>query len=219
MAINDFLTNPTTLAELAAFVTALVFPVTDKAGYWRLFTLYCAVLLLAEFTGFYMRTVLVQPNHVLYNLLMLLQAAFFLYLLHRFHQSAVVRKYISMAAIAFMLLYTTEAVVYEFGAYNKYSRQFLALMVVLFSCTFYFTLLKNDRVKSPLTYPDFWIVTGLFVYYFGTFVIFVFFDDVSKIKLTGNLSFYTLVIGSLSFILYGSWIIGFIWKKKQLRSS
>lgn len=218
MAITDFLTNPTTLAELAALLVALFFLLTKKAGYWQLFAMYAAVLLGVEFAGYYMRTVMVQPNHVLYNLLMLLQAAFFLYLLYRFHESEYWRQYIVVAAVAFMLLYMSESVVQLFAAYNKYSRQFMALLIVLFSCTFYFTLLKNDRVKSPLSYPDFWIVTGLFVYYFGTFVIFVFYNEVSKIKLAGNLSFYTLVMGSLSFILYGSWITGFIWKKKQLQS-
>jgi hypothetical protein len=219
MAITDFLTNPTTIAELAALLVALFFLLQKKAGYWQLFVMYAGVLLLAELVGFYMRTVLVQPNHVVYNLLMLLQAAFFLYLLYRFHESEQWQKYIVLAAIAFVLLYISESVVQEFAAYNKYSRQFMALLIVLFSCTFYFTLLKNDQVKSPLSFPNFWIVTGLFVYYFGTFVIFVFYSEVSKIKLTGNLSFYTFVVGSLSFILYGSWIIGFIWKKKQLQSS
>lgn len=219
MAITDFLTNPTTIAEFAALLAALFFLVTKKAGYWRLFAMYAAVLLLAEFAGFYMRTVLVQSNNLVYNVLMLLQAAFFLYLLYRFHESAQWKKYIVLAAIAFVLLYVSESVAQEFAAYNKYSRQFMALLIVLFSCTFFFTLLKNDQVKSPFSYPDFWIVTGLFVYYFGSFVIFVFYEEVSKIKLTGNLTFYTFVVGSLSFILYGSWIIGFIWKKKQLQSS
>ena len=219
MAITDFLINPTTIAELAALLAALFFLLTKKAGYWHLFAMYAVVLLLAEFAGFYMRTVLVQPNNVIYNLLMLLQAAFFLYLMYRFHQSVQVRKAIVITGMLFLLLYISESVLQEFSAYNKYSRQYLALAIVFFSCTFYFTLLKNDEVKSLLSYPAFWIVTGLFVYYFGTVVMFAFFDDVSKLKRSGNLYFYTIVMGCLSFILYGSWIIGFIWKKKQLRSS
>ncbi len=219
MAITDFFTNPTTIAELVVFTAACFFLLSKKANYWRLFAVYSTVLLLAEFAGFYMRTVLVQPNHVLYNLLMLLQAAFFLYLLYRFHQIAGIKKMIVAAAVVFLLFFLIESVVHAFAAYNKYSRQFLSLLLVLFSCTFYSTLLKNDEVKNPLTYPAFWIVTGLFVYYFGTVVIFAFYEDVSKIKLSGNVSFYTLVMGSLSFILYGSWITGFIWKKKQLQSS
>ena len=219
MAITDFLINPTTIAELAALLAAVLFLFSKKADYWRLFVLYCAVLLLAEFAGFYMRTVLEQPNNVIYNLLMLLQAAFFLYLMYRFHQSVQVRKAIGIAGLLFLLLYISESVLQEFSAYNKYIRQYLALAIVFFSCTFYFTLLKNDEVKSLLSYPAFWIVTGLFVYYFGTVVMFAFFDDVSKLKRSGNSYFYTIVMGCLSFILYGSWIIGFIWKKKQLESS
>lgn len=219
MAITDFLTNPTTIAELAALLMAFLLLNRKKAGYWSWFALYCALLIPAEFAGFYMRTVLVQPNNIIYNLLMLLQAAFFLYLLYRFHESVRARKAIVIAGLLFLLLYISESVIQQFAAYNKYSRQYLALAIVFFSCTFYFILLKNDLVKSPLSYPAFWIVTGLFVYYFSSFVVFVFYEEVSKIKLTGNLTFYTFITGSLSFILYGSWIIGFIWKKKQLQSS
>ncbi|MEJ8818777.1 hypothetical protein [Lacibacter sp. H407] len=219
MAITDFLTNPVTIAELLALVGACVFLLSEKAGYWRLFILFCVVLLLAELTGFYMRTVMVKSNHAVYNLLMPVQVAFFLFLFYRFHQSKKLKKMIVAAAVLFLLFYFTESIVHAFAAYNKYSRQYLSLVIVLFSCTFYFTLLQNDEVKNPLSHPAFWIVTGLFFYYFGSIVMFAFYEQVSKIKLAGNLSFYTLVIGYLSFILYGSWIIGFIWKKKQLRSS
>jgi hypothetical protein len=218
MAITDFLTNPVTIAELAALTAACFFLFSVKAGYWRLFILFCVVVLLAELTGFYMRTVLVRPNHVVYNLLMLAQVAFFLFLFYRFHQSVKMKKIILAAAVIFVLVFLTESIVYAFAAYNKYSRQYLSLMIVLFSCTFYFTLLQNDKVKNPLSHPAFWIVTGLFFYYFGSIVMFAFIEKVSKIKLSGNLSFYTLVMGCLSFILYGSWIIGFLWKKKQLQS-
>lgn len=219
MAITNFLTNPITIAELLALSAACFFLSSKRAGYWRLFIVFCILVLAAELTGFYMRTVMVQPNHVVYNLLMLLQTAFFLYLLREFHAAEHWRKYIVFAGLGFLLLYISESVINEFAAYNKYSRQCLSLMIVLFSCTFYFKLLQNDEVKNPLSYPAFWIVTGLFFYYFGSIVMFAFFDYVSKIKLSGKLSFYTLVMGCLSFVLYGSWIIGFIWKKKQLQSS
>ena len=72
MAITDFLTNPTTIAELAALLVALLLLFRKRYSYWSWFAMYCTLLVAAEFAGFYMRTVLVQPNNIIYNLLMLL---------------------------------------------------------------------------------------------------------------------------------------------------
>lgn len=218
MAITNFFTNPITIAELAALAAACFFLSVKKAGYYQLFIFYLLAVLLAEFTGFYMRTVLVKPNHMVYNTLMMVQVVFFLYLLYQFQQSAMFRKTILAAGLLFVLVFIIEGTLHSFAAYNKYSRQLLSLIMVVYSCSFYYSLLKNDTVKNPLYYPPFWIVTGLFFYYFGSVVMFAFFEKVSKIKLSGNLSFYTLVMSCLSGILYGCWIIGFIWKKKQMQS-
>lgn len=218
MAIIPFF-NISVCAELAALAAALYLLQLKAAGYWRLFTVFLIVTIFVEFAGYYYRYELKTANYPVYNFLMLLQAGFFGWLFYRFHSVRVLQLLVLVFLAVFLLFFFAEGIYHSFGSYHKYSRQFLSFCVVLYSCTYYFTLVKNDAVKTPLRHPSFWIVTGLFFYYFGSIAMFAFFDKVSAIKLAGNISFYTLVIGSLSCILYGCWIIGFIWKHKQLQSS
>jgi hypothetical protein len=219
MAITTFLSNPTNTAEVIAFAAAVFTLFNRRAGYWKSFILYLFLTIVTEVTGYYFRVVLQQPNYPFYNLFMLIQSLFFAFLFYRFHTSRTIRIWIVVLLAAFIIFFVTEGVANSFAAYNKYCRQFLSVFVVLFSCTFYFTILKMDNVNNPLQYPPFWVVTGLFFFYFGSVAMFAFYERVSKIKLTGSLSFYTLVMGCLSCILYGSWVIGFICRRKQVHSS
>lgn len=219
MAIIQFLSNPTTIAELIALVAALFILSNKKTGYWSFFIPYLLITILIESAGYYYRVELKKPNYPFYNFFMFAQLLFFAFLFYKFHQSKRIKQWVSILVIVFVLVFITEGIINSFASYNKYSRQFLSIFVVLFSCTFFFSILKDDTIKSPVRYPPFWIVTGLFFFYFGSIAMFAFFDKVSQIKLSGNISFYTLVMGCLSCILYGSWIIGFICMKKQGLSS
>ena len=219
MAIIQFLSNPSNAAEVIALVIALLTLTGKRAGYWSLFILYLAITIAVEITGFYYRTVLVKPNYPFYNFFMIAQVLFFAFLFYKYHESRTIRLLVVVVLAIFLVFFISEGAINHFKAYNKYSRQFLSLFVVLFSCTFYFSLLRSDSVRNPVSYPPFWIVTGLFFFYFGSVAMFALYEKVSKIKLSGSLSFYTLVMGCLSCILYGSWIIGFIWRRKQVPSS
>jgi hypothetical protein len=219
MAITDFLTNPTNAAEVIALIAALCTLTHRGSGYWSYFILYLSITIAIEILGYYFRAVLKQPNYPFYNFFMIFQALFFSYLFYMFQDSKKIRLWIPLAFGVFLVFFIVEGVMNSFSAYHKYSRQVLSVLVVSFCCIFYFSILKLDSVKNPLTYPPFWIATGLFFFYFGSAVMFAFYDTVSKIKLSGTLSFYTLVMGCLSCILYGSWIIGFICRRKQMLSS
>jgi hypothetical protein len=218
MALINFF-NITVCVEIVAFMAALFFLHNKAASYWRLFILYLALTILTEFFGFYFHFRLEKPNYPLYNFLMIVQAAFFSFMFYKFHSSKKLGLWILIVFAAFLLFFIAEGIYNSFTAYHRYSRLFLSVMVVLFSCTFYFAMLKNDSLKTPLKYPPFWITTGLFFFYFGTAAMFAFYDKVSQIKLSGTISFYDLVMGSLNCIFYGSWIFGFICMKKQIQSS
>jgi len=215
MAIIQFLSNPTNAAELIALVAALFILLNKKAGYWSFCIPYLLITILIEAAGYYFRVELKKPNYAFYNFFMIIQLLFFAFLFYKFHQSKKIKQWVPVFVITFILFFISEGIINSFASYNKYSRQFLSVFIVFFSCIFYFSILRDDTIKSPVKYPPFWIVTGLFFFYFGSIAMFAFYDKVSQIKLSGNLSFYTLVMGCLSCILYGSWIIGFICKKKQ----
>lgn len=215
MAIIDFF-DIAVCAETISLIAALFLLMDKQKTYWMLFIPILALIVLVEYAGFYLHEIK-KPNHVYYNFLMIVQALFFSLLFFKFAQSRIIKISLLMALCIFMTFFLTEGFLISFSKYNGYSRMLLSCIVVFFSCTFYFSLIKDDRIKNPVRYPPFWIVTGLFFYYFGSLPMFAFIKQVSQIKLAGNISFYTLVMGCLSCILYGSWIIGFICRKKQVQ--
>lgn len=219
MAISSFFSNPSNLAEAIALAVGLATLSYKKVAYWRLFLLYLFITICIELVGFYFRSVLKKPNYPVYNFFMILQSLFFAFIFCQFSQTRKVKFRIILMCAAFFGFFIVEGIVNSFEEYNQYSRQMLSVFVVLLCCMFYFSLLKNDSIKSLLSHAPFWIVTGLFFFYFGSVAIFAIYDRVSKIKESGSLYFYTLVIGSLSCLLYGCWIIGFVCINNQIRSS
>lgn len=224
MAIINFF-SVAVCAEIIALLAALFTIQNKQSLYWRLFILYLLITITIEAFGFYYATSLHRSNYPFYHSLMIMQVLFFTFLFIKFQLSKKIRIGLLIGLAIFILFFTGEGVYYSLSKseslfianYNKYSRMLLSVFVTLFSCIFYFSIIKNDAIKGPLKYPPFWIVTGLFFYYFGSLPMFAFSKIVSQIKLGGNISFYGIVMGSLSCILYGSWIIGFICKKKQVR--
>ena len=214
MAIINFF-NAAVCAELLALITALLFITLRGVSWWQLFILYLLLVMGVELGGYYVGIILKKPNYVFYHFLMMVQVGFFSFLFYRFLPIAKVRQWIWLLSLTFVNFFMLEWLMAPEGAFFQYSRQYESFLVVIFSCIFYFSILKNDQVFNPLTHPPFWIITGLFFYYFGSAAMFAFSDAVSRIKFTGNLTFYNVVMGTLSCILYGCWIIAFICRKKQ----
>jgi hypothetical protein len=219
MAITNFLFNPTTIEEAVTLVAAVITLGSKKAGYWISFIFYLALTICVEATGYYFHYALERPNYLVYNAFMLVQAGFFSFLFFSFFPESRMRRIIITALSLFIIFYLYESISNHFLRYNQMSRQLLSGYVVIFACIYYFRLIRQSENLEPLRHAPFWIVTGLFFFYFGTIVMFSFYSQVAKIKLSGNLSFFNLVMGTLNFIQYGAWITGFICRKKQIQSS
>jgi hypothetical protein len=214
MAITAFFTI-SVCAEITALLMAIITLFNKQKSYWFLFVIYLIITLLVEAAGFYKGALLKIPNHVFYNFLMIVQVLFFTRLFYDFIKSDAARFGLLTALAVFILFFIGEGVAVSFSNYHGYSRMLLSCFVVIFSCIFYFSIIRQDNIENPLRYAPFWIVTGLFVYYFGSLPLFAFIKQIIQIKLSGNISFYTLVTNCLSCILYGCWITGFICRKRQ----
>lgn len=221
MALTEFLFNPTTLMELSAVTAA--FLLLPRQGYPGAFLYYLLLVLLIEALGFFFRTQLQMPNAYLYNVLNLVQSFFFFWLFIAFTPpskgKAVLRWLPAFFATWFCIETLARVVTMTVSDhYNKYFRILLAIMVVTMSLRFYFALLREDSIRNPLAESRFWIVTGLFFFYLCSTPISSLEEQVAKIKLSGNLSFYTLVMGCINVVLYGSWIIAFLCLRKEQSS-
>jgi hypothetical protein len=219
MAITDFLFNPTTITELVALIAAMLLLPAKNKYYPGAFLYYLVFVLVIEISGFYFRSLKI-PNAYLYNILNLVQALFFtwIFMLYRRQQKAV--KEARIIAAVLLTAFAAETLYRLLNLpvqehYNKYFRILLAVVVVSFSLVFYARLLREDTIINPLTLGRFWIVTGLFCFYLCSTPMSSLEEQVAKIKLSGNLTFYTLVMGCINVVLYGSWVIAFICLRKK----
>src|ERR1700761_1895280 len=109
MAITPFLTNPTTIAEIVAFIAALFCLAGRGAGYWSAFILFLLVTLSVGITGFYLRSHH-HPNHILYNVFMIIQVCVYTFLFLRFIDIKKMRVAIIVLFAAFILFYIVEGI-------------------------------------------------------------------------------------------------------------
>ena len=221
MAIAD-LFSTTVITEIIALICSIIFLRNCRERYWHFFTLYLALVIAGEMLGGYLHAI-GSFNYPVYNLLMIVQSLFFAFLFYKaFHQNRT-RIRIMAASIFFLLCFIAEATLTAYqkhnmmlvNNYNGYSRMLLSVLITLGCCMYFFTIIKEDIIRNPLDSPHFWIIIGLFFFYFGSLPMFAFSKIISEIKLSGNVSFYRLIMNTLSFILYGSWIIAFICRTKQ----
>jgi len=221
MAIKDLLkellTNPTNLAEIITLLVSLLLVRSRPAGFWRWFVVFMTITLLVETSACYYRLQYGKSNHSFYNAFMIVQAAFYFFLFLKFFSPSQIRLLFSLLLLVFVLFFLGESVLLKFAGYNLWSRQFLSVYVVLGCCLYYTQLLRQEGTTSPLREPIFWIITGLFAFYFGSIVTFsIYFPLSGEVRLHYRW-FYNTVIGTLSCILYCSWIIGFICRRRHLR--
>jgi len=212
MEPKDIILNPILISETIACILAIIVGNRDTR---RLFLPYLLLTISLKFAGFYSGKSPSEPNMIFFNINILLQAIFCTLLFCIFYPSQWMRRVAIGSFIVFLVFFLVEITRTPISAYNLHSRQLLSFEVVLLCCLFYFSLIRNDSVLDPLSFPPFWIVTGLFFYYFGSMGLFAFRDSVAQLRLSNNISIYTLVIAAFNLILYGNWIIGFVCMKRQ----
>ena len=215
--ITAILNNFTIFLECLALLIGIVFLPGSRNKYNLLFIPFLLFVIGIEMAGVYYSNVLKMKNHFLFNILMFVQAGFFTQLFYRFFKSDVNKKMAVALWILFLIIYCFQIIGVGFTTYFKICRVFLSVIVVFQCLTFYFSLLRNDDIISPVKYGPFWIITGLFFFYFGSVSVFAFADAISSIRLAGETNFYKLIMSTLSFIFYGSWCAGFICLKQQTK--
>ncbi|THU31102.1 hypothetical protein FAM09_28885 [Niastella caeni] len=216
MAITNFLFNPTTLAELTAFIAACIMS-TGKVGWWQNFFFYLLITLSVETCVHYI-PFLHANRYIVFGLFMIVQAGFFSLLFLKFLSTRSSKQMLFFGMAIFVLIYIYDVSKGSFTKdyYGTLARKGLSVYIVLFSCIYYRQLLRHAGEISPLREPAFWVVTGLFFNYFVTFVIFQMRDRLLLLPDKG-LHIVTILMGVLNWIFYGCWATAFTWRKIQTR--
>jgi hypothetical protein len=208
------------MAEWLAFLcSSLLFAKGVKKEY-RIFFFYTLVVVLVEYFGNWMASNLKTPNHLLFTFACFFFSCFYFFSIRHFLVSQKRRKVIMLFFLVFVLIYIVNLTYFQrFIEFNSYSfivgYTFLAI-----SCTFFYMEFINREAITPLWgEPNFFIVTGYFIYSVLTAILYTIHRYFAYLKIPdlnyrsifqqinniANVSLYILL--SIAFII--------LWKKRK----
>lgn len=152
-----------------------------------------------------------HPNYWLYNLFMIISFLFYLHWYYTVLENKMLKQVIVLFAIIFLSVGVWNASKETVNSY--YELTFVVGAVFTLVCTvFHFwQLLNSDEVLVVKHRLSFWISTGLLLFNMGM-IPFMLLSDYFNFIGSG---YYVTTIVALNVLLYGCYIIGFLWVKER----
>lgn len=142
------------------------------SGEFKLFISIITIVLILSYLGYYTSEHNIH-NLVIYNLLYIFQ--FYSYsLLFKELLSSNFARWIIRIMVALFTIYIVikiKHVIFPNDVYNSYIPAFMSLAVIVYCILFFNTQLGNLQTTFIYRTPWFWIVTGLLLYFSGSFLI------------------------------------------------
>ncbi len=199
-----------TLLELLAAIFALVHYDKYKGSKEGIFLYFLWYTFLLDVTGAVLGYGFEQNNIWLYNAYTITSFSFYFY----WYSTILERKGPKIAIPIFVAVFVIVAVaslfVQKWLEYHSYTFATGALFVLVLTVIHFYQLLRSDEVLNIKHKLSFWISTGLLLFYMGMIPLML----LSKYLGFGGGSYYIILV-SLNAILYGCYIIGFVWTKKK----
>ena len=199
-----------TAAEFAAAVAAVIFFRKYRASNEKYFLIFLWYTFLVDLIGAGIGYVLDLNNFWLYNGYIATSFLFYFYWYHSILKSALFRRVIRLFSLIFLGVAIGNFVIQEWNEYHNYTFITGAFFLLILTVFHFYQLLNSDHVLVVKYKLSFWISTGLLLFSMGMIPSFLL-HEFHNFK--GFSYVMTLVI--LNIILYGCYIIGFIWTKKK----
>jgi drug/metabolite transporter superfamily protein YnfA len=222
MSMNNLsnLFNPTVIAEWIAFLAALRF-LPQRVGVWRLFVLLLLATILVETGGWYSTYIWKKStNQWIFNILMLVSNAFWIWIFRFAEPMHKAGRPLRVLFTAFVCFGLANLLFFQgFWVYNSYTDIFGDLLVAVVCCYFFYASLQEELFRDFLRYEYFWLANGLLFSSLGSMVLYIFIDYLYAFKRHTQINVYGYINYGLNIILYGSFVIAFICRNRNTRSS
>ena len=209
MKIEDLLFL-TTAVEFAAALMAIVHYRKYRASNEKYFLIFLWYTFLVDLVGAGLGHIYNLDNYWLYNGYLVTMYLFYFYWYYRILKSRVFRRFTRLFSAVFIVVAFASFIFQPINIYHMYTFNVGALFVLILTVFHFYQLLNDDQVLIVKYKLSFWISTGLLLFSVGMIPLF---------SLSEYLDFqgagYIITLVSLNVILYGCYIIGFIWTKKS----
>jgi len=209
MKIEDLL-FVTTAAELTAAIMAVIYFWKYRASNEKYFLFFLWYVVLVDIVGAVMGYVFEMNNFWWYNLYTVTSFLFYFYWYNSILKSVFFRKFIRYFAITFFLVAVASFIWQDWDVYHKYTFVTGAFFLLILTVFHFYQLLNSNQVLVVKHKLSFWISTGLLLFSVGMIPLFSL-SEYLNFKGSG----FIMTIVSLNIILYGCYIIGFLWTKEK----
>ena len=160
-----------------------------------------------------------RSNHWIYNIETVLEFYFFSYFFYSILKSSFNRKLIKLFTIIYpIILIISFFTIQKYYIFHTYTYTLGELYLIIL-CLFYYSELYTDsEFKKLSTLPEFWIVTGLFIFCVGEFPYMILINYLNNYHRGISVFFSDYILGSLSFLMYIMFTIGLLWKVRIQKS-
>ncbi|RYY59504.1 MAG: hypothetical protein EOO05_13055 [Chitinophagaceae bacterium] len=186
--------------------------------WWRLFIWFMLLTVLTEVTGFlyYFHINPGHSNEWVYNTYLPLEMAFKALVLARIMGHYGIKRYwFAGAYILLFAFWLYEGYSNGFVRYNAMSNLSGSILIVICCCLFYYRLLRAREYVDLPRYPPFWIISGLFIFYFGSTGLNAFVVQLQRIYASTGIPIRFIIMVVLNFILYACWSYAFLCIKRN----
>lgn len=201
--------------EFTVFVLSAIFYRSLKANKLVSLPYFLFFILAGELLGFWIAK-RYHSNTGYYNTFSTLQIGYYLLLIYHSICSAKAKKILAGCIIAF---FVASIINYYFIKDNSnelisYSFTIGCLFITLGSAYFFYELLLSTNIENYTTYPLFWIMLGLFVFYVCNIPYMSVYNYLS-INYTRIFMAYFKIIEVLNYMMYSFFIIGIICSSRR----
>ena len=195
--------------ELLSFLIAFFSIKRLRGSAFVFFVPFLFIVVSGEFMGAYMKHELHLGNGWLYNILSVIQFLFWGIFFAHFLRKDIYRQW-SLLLLACFIFYAVINMIFiqGFRNFNHYTLIVGAFLIILQCCFYYYQLFIDIEDIQLFKSPMFWIVTGAFFFFLGTFFYFALYDHLRRIQIRNHSRIFNLIITNLNLFFYSCISIG-----------
>ncbi|WP_421942269.1 hypothetical protein [Pedobacter sp.] len=208
------LPSPIIIIEIVSLITATLLLIKDKKSFWKILLLYIAIALLFESYGSFLSHRKIN-NLWWFNLFIFFEAGFILYgLWHCLREYINPRNIVAIGVILIYGSYGLSVIINGAKQYNVLSVNVMSVLFTVYALYYYYLLLRDEHYITLKSHPEFWWITGVLFYYFGSTMANIF-DGMFSVRVLNWLPLRYIIYIVLNLILHSFWVYSFICRMKQ----
>jgi hypothetical protein len=202
------------LLESAVFILSVLYYKPLAKNKLKTFPYFLFFVVAGEITGFYLAK-LFRTNIAFYNIFTSLQIAYYLLLIYNSLETTKGKKALALCISFFIASSIINIFIQDLSIeLASYNFTIGCLLITTGAVYFFYELIQSNHIENYTTYPLFWVVLGLFIFYVCNIPYMSVYNYLSRNYKT-IFGAYFKIIEFLTYIMYSFFIIGIICSSRR----